>query len=182
MDRQEAYLGFHNAKKNSGLNEHLRNKRKVNIRIYLALFLVVLAGFMPYLHLEAFWHFPHLQAEGAGEWIKRSGSIVIVLAIAAEFCAIDAKDIAGLGGHTGFGPYGPKLIKHESKLSVAGLTVGVIVQLLMGTLITSHGDIIYKTMPLTVWMAPAIGAIATLVAVAFSIYLMRPISYDKLIH
>jgi len=180
VDRKEAYLAFHTANKSSGLHEHLRNKTKFNARIYLALFLVVIAGFMPYLHFEAFLYFDHLQAEGAGEWIKRSGSIVIVLAIAAEFSAIDAKDIAGLGGHTGFGPYGPALIKYESRHTVSLTTIGVIVQVLMGTLITSHGDIIFNAMPIQVWMAPAIAAIAACLAVTFSMHRMRPISYNKL--
>lgn len=40
---------------------------------------------------------------------------MLVLEVAAEFSEIDAKDIASLGEHTGYYPYGPELIKYEAK-------------------------------------------------------------------
>lgn len=175
MNREEAYLAFQLAANNSGLNAHIKNKKKVNQRICAALVLLSTAGLMPYLHLEIFWHFELLSPESVQEWIKRSGSIVIVLAIAAEFLTLEAKDIAGLGGHTGFGPYGPGLIKHESKGVVSVLTGGVAVQLLIGTLIASHGDIVYDTYPLKVWIFPAIAALITTLSAGLCIYRMRPI-------
>lgn len=179
-NREEAYRAFYESPEGKGLDYHKRNKSRVGRRLFVGLALLVIAAFMPIFHIEAYLYFDHLQTEEIGEWIKRSGAFVLVLSLAAEFAAIDAKDIAGIGGHIGFSPYTHSLIKAESKPSINAITIGVIIQVVMGTLITSHGDLIFKDMPIQIWILPVFAAFFTILTVVFYLYKMRPISQDRL--
>lgn len=133
---------------------------------------------MPYFHVEAYLI---LDAKGVGlgepisKWVQRAGAFMLVLSLAAEFWAIDAKDIAGLGGHTGHGSYGHELIKDEAKWPVSTITIGVVAQIVLGTVLSSHGDMLFNPWWRYVCFVPVLAALLTIAAAGVSIYVKRPI-------
>lgn len=128
---------------------------RVNFGLYMAGVLVLLSSLVPFLYSQLYF-MVGIQFDEPGEFMKRSGATMSILAVAAEIIAVRSRARSDVDNEFPlFEPYSTELVRNASRRPVEITTIAVFIVVLMGIAINSHGDIIYVfgTWPL-VWLIP----------------------------
>lgn len=177
MDRKTVYKALNEQEGLNSLNAHLRNKAKVHRRVFIALSFICLSSLMPYIFIELYL-IKEASMEPINQWVQRAGGLMLLFGLVAEFIGIDAKDVAGLGGQSSHPTYVAKLIHFEARRPVMVITVGASVQIALGTILSTYGDLIFNKWWPFIFSTPIIFALLTLLAAGVAIHANRPVSFN----